>query len=125
MTDSRYIFLLYDEDWDSEAAMAEETPDEVAAEFADHDAFGEYVASLGAQILGGEALHSLARGGSVRRGPAGRRSEEAVWTEGAAMEATEAIGGYYVVRCGAEQARSIALAAPAARCEWREIFPTE
>ncbi|WP_040168177.1 YciI family protein [Microbacterium gorillae] len=124
MTDSQYLFLLYGGDWDSDAAAAGEDAEDLADEMAVHGEFAAYVAGLGAEILGGEALHSLAHGGSVRRGPEGRRSEDAVWTEGAAMEATEVIGGFYIVRCDAEQARLIALAAPTSRCEWREIFPT-
>lgn len=126
MTDT-YVYLIREKDWDSDSfdPTAGEMPPEVVEGFAEHQAFAEAVASLGARIKDGQALTSAQHGGLVAPGGAGRKVEDAVYTDSPYADSSELITGYYVVEVDSEeQARHIAALVPTGHAvEWRKVLP--
>ena len=122
-----YVYIIREQDWDSDQFLGRPREDAASADnkFPEHAAVAEAVAKLGATITGGQALQNLKYGGSVVPGPAGRRAEDAVWTDASYTDTNEVITGFYLVEVADEdQARQIAALVPTGnRIEWRKVFP--
>ena len=126
MTDT-YVYLIREKDWDSDRYLPGSAPPEDAEmTFADHKAFQEAVAALGARIVGGCALQSAHHGGTVTPGADERRSEDAVYTDSPYADSSDLITGFYAVEVDDEEtARTIAPMVPTGgTVEWRKVFPT-
>ncbi|MEW1952416.1 YciI family protein [Terrabacter sp. NPDC080008] len=136
-----YAYLIHEADWDSDAFLEGRTSGagpagkdpaapgrapEDGGSFPEHRAFQKAVAELGARIVGGAALQHTKHGGTVTRGDAGRRVEDAVWTDGPFPDSSEVITGFYLVETDDEDtARRIAALVPTTgHTEWRKVFPT-
>ncbi len=94
-----YVFIIREQDWDSDQFLDRPRTDPGSAEnkFPEHAAFAVAVEKLGATITGGAALQNLKYGGSVTPGEKGREVEDAVWTDAAYADTSEVITGFYMV----------------------------
>lgn len=120
-----YLYFVLG-DWDSDAYLpGGERADLLDGDFSDHAEFAAVAASLGGTVVGGEALQNARYGGRVTPGPADRRAEDAVYTDGADPLATEVISGYYLVEAADDEAaRRIAAHVPSGGdVIWRRVFP--
>src|SRR4051812_12795862 len=100
---AQYLVLIY-EDETQYAAAAPEGWGEIMEE---HKAFAAQVESLGAKILGGEALQPTGTATSLRSG--GRDV-----TDGPFVETKEVLGGFYLVEAAdLDQALAIGKLCPA------------
>jgi hypothetical protein len=128
MTDT-YVYLIREEDWDSDRALPEAnpSPELVGEMFGPHQAFQQAVADLGARIVGGDALQDASKyGGVVTPGAEGRQLQDAVYTDSPYADSSELITGFYAVEVDDEDtARRIAALVPTGgTIEWRKVFPT-
>ena len=128
MTDT-YIFLIRENDWDSDRFLpGGETADQeaLAATFGEHGAFQAAVAELGARIVGGEALQHAKYGGIVTPGEGDAKVADAVYTDSPYADSSELITGFYAVEVEDEAtARKVAAMVPTGgTVEWRKVFPT-
>ncbi|MCW2868175.1 MAG: hypothetical protein JWR20_2363 [Marmoricola sp.] len=125
MTDT-YVYLIREQDWDSDAVLAGEQSTEQDDVFAQHGAFAEAVARLGARIVQGAALQTARHGGVVTPGEGDRAVEDAVWTDSPYADSSELITGFYLVEAADEEtARHVAALVPTgSTVEWRKVFPT-
>ncbi len=104
----KYLFLIIEGEWDSDAVTAEQHERAMK----EHGAFAAAVAAAGAKILGGEALRGEKTAFSV---VPPRDGKPAVYTNGPLTEATEVLSGYYVIEADSEQvARELAPLCPTA-----------
>ena len=127
MTDT-YIFLIRENDWDSDRYLPGAEPAEgtdAEATFAEHKAFQQAVAELGARIVGGDALQSAKYGGIATPGEGDRKVEDAVYTDSPYADSSELITGFYAVEVEDEAtARKVAAMVPTGgTIEWRKVFP--
>jgi hypothetical protein len=126
MTDT-YIFLIRENDWDSDKYLpgAEPAADDAAMTFSEHKHFQAAVAGLGARIVGASALQSAKYGGVATPGEGDRKVEDAVYTDSPYADSSELITGYYAVEVEDEaMARTVAAMVPTSgTIEWRKIFP--
>jgi hypothetical protein len=83
----QYALLIYTD----ETSWQTRTPDEIGAEMAGYQAFGQEHES---KIAGGDALHPTATATSVRV-----RDGERLLTDGPFAETREQLGGYYLLEC--------------------------
>ncbi|MGK2885041.1 MAG: YciI family protein [Rhodococcus sp. (in: high G+C Gram-positive bacteria)] len=83
---SKYLILIFEH----EASYDEAGPEIMEEVMQEHDAFTKNVPTLGAVVVGGEALHPTTTATSIRGGG----SEV---TDGPFVETKEALGGYYVI----------------------------
>jgi hypothetical protein len=128
MTDT-YIYLIRENDWDSDKYLPGAEPAEAAdAEmtFAEHKAFQVAVTDLGARVVGGSALQSAKYGGIATPGEGEKKVEDAVYTDSPYADSSELITGFYAVEVEDEAtARKVAAMVPTGgTIEWRKIFPT-
>ena len=128
MTDT-YIFLIRENDWDSDKYLPGAEPsDEVASDatFGEHKAFQDAVTELGARVVGGEALQSAKYGGVVTPGQGDAKIDDAVYTDSPYADSSELITGFYAVEVEDEAtARKVAAMVPTGgTIEWRKVFPT-
>lgn len=123
MTDT-YIFLIRENDWDSDRVLRGEDPGAEMA-FAEHKDFQLAVAALGARIVSGSALQSARHGGVVTPGEGDKRVENAVYTDSPYADSSELITGFYAVEVEDEEtARTVAAMVPTGGAiEWRKVFP--
>lgn len=84
----QYAVLLYDD----ETKFADMTPEEGEALLRAHMAFGARVEELGGKVVDGQPLQGTATAKTARPGPDGLAV-----TDGPFAEATEQLGGYYVI----------------------------
>lgn len=124
-----YCYLIREKDWDSDvlAQGPEAMTDEMAAAMAEHGAFAEAVAAMGARLVGGSALHNAKHGGVVTPGAGDRKAEDAVFSDSPYADSSELITGFYLVEVDDEaQARSIAALVPTGNViEWRKVVPMD
>jgi hypothetical protein len=100
---TQYLVLIYGD----EAQYARGNPDEWTQLTASHTAFGEANSS---NLVGGNALESVATATSIRRDPSG----EVTVTDGPFAETKEALGGYYLIEAAdLDEAIAIAKQVPA------------
>jgi hypothetical protein len=100
---TQYLVLIYGD----EAGYAKGTPDDWTNLTAAHNTFGE---AHGKEILGGNALESVATATSIRHGASG----EVTVTDGPFAETKEALGGYYLIEAAdLDEAIAIAKQVPA------------
>ena len=80
-----YVFIIREEDWDSDQYLGMSPSDADSAEsmFPAHAAFAVAVEKLGAKITGGNALQNRKHGGSVTPGQGDRAVQDAVYTDAA------------------------------------------
>ena len=128
MTDT-YIFLIRENDWDSDRFLPGAEPadqESMAMTFGEHQAFQAAVAELGARIVGGEALQNAKHGGIVTPGKGEAKVADAVYTDSPYTDSSELITGYYAVEVEDEAtARKVAAMVPTGgTIEWRKVFPT-
>ena len=83
---TKYVVLIYGDERQWEA----QTPDEVSANDAGHQAFS---AAAGPRIVGGEELEASSTATTLRRGPDGGVTV----TDGPFLETKEVIGGFYLL----------------------------
>lgn len=127
MTDT-YLFLIHEPDWDSDAYLGTGggvpggAPE---ANFPEHKAFQEAVATLGARIVGAAALQNARHGGRVTPGAGDRAVADAVYSDGPYPDTSEVVSGFYMVEAEDEDlARRIAALVPTGgHIEWRKVFP--
>jgi hypothetical protein len=81
---SQYMILIYED----EASYATAAPEVLGEVMEAHDRFTAQVESLGAKLLGGEALQDTSTATSVRGSDV---------TDGPFVETKEVLGGYYLV----------------------------
>jgi len=127
MTDT-YAFLIRESDWDSDRFLPGAQPPASEADqavMAQHGAFQEAVAAMGARLVGGSALQDAKYGGVVTPGPAGREVEDAVYTDSPYADSSELITGFYLAEVASEDvARRIAAMVPTNNLvEWRKVLP--
>lgn len=125
MTDT-YVYLIREKDWDSDSYLpGSPPPADAEATFADHQAFQQAVAALGARIVSGSALQSARHGGTVTPGADERRTEDAVYTDSPYADSSDLITGFYAIEVDDEEtARRIAPMVPTGgTIEWRKVFP--
>lgn len=123
MTDT-WIFLIRENDWDSDAYLPENLKDGARDGFdedmAAHQRFAEAVAALGVKITGSNALQNARYGGWVAPGKDGA---EPVYTDAPFTDTNEVITGYYEVECDEATARKIAAMVPSTNVvEWRKVM---
>jgi hypothetical protein len=129
MTDT-YIFLIRENDWDSDRFLPGAEPAdeaELGMTFGEHKAFQEAVAALGARIVGASALQSAKYGGIATPGEGDRKVEDAVYTDSPYADSSELITGYYALEVEDEaMARTVAAMVPTGgTIEWRKVFPMQ
>ncbi len=109
----QYALLIYTPEPDGE-----QTPEAIAAEMAEYDAFTDHVRARGA-MKGGEALDSTATATTVRV-----VDGRTITTDGPFAETKETLGGFYLVEA-ADLDEAIAYAAmiPGARKGCIEVRP--
>ena len=81
---SQYMILIYED----EASYATATPQVMGEIMEAHNQFAAGVESLGAKLLGGEALQNTSTATTVRGSDV---------TDGPFVETKEALGGYYLI----------------------------
>ena len=81
---SQYMILIYED----EASYATATPQVMGEIMEAHNQFAGGVESLGAKLLGGEALQNTSTATTVRGSDV---------TDGPFVETKEALGGYYLI----------------------------
>ncbi|WP_036967752.1 YciI family protein [Promicromonospora kroppenstedtii] len=122
MTDT-WVFLIRENDWDSDAYLPENAQgrDRRADEdMAAHGRFQEAVADLGAKISGAAALQNAKYGGWVA---VGKDGAEPVYTDAPFTDTNEVITGFYQVDCDEATARKIAALVPSGHVvEWRKVL---
>ena len=125
MTDT-YVYLIREQDWDSDAFLAGAQRTGEDDTFAQHGAFAEAAARLGARIVQGAALQNARHGGVVTPGDGERAVEDAVWTDSPYADSSELITGFYEIEVADEEmARHVAALVPTgSTVEWRKVFPT-
>jgi hypothetical protein len=84
MAMSQYVILIYED----EASYATASPEVMGEIMAAHDRFSAGVESLGAKLVGGEALHNTGTATSIRGSDV---------TDGPFVETKEVLGGYYLI----------------------------
>jgi hypothetical protein len=124
-----YIFLIRENDWDSDSALPGAEPadaSDAAMTFEEHQAFQTAVTDLGARLVGGSALQNAKYGGVASPGAGDRKVEDAVYTDSPYADSSELITGFYAVEVDDEAtARTIAAMVPTnGTIEWRKVFPT-
>ncbi|MEV0889884.1 hypothetical protein [Promicromonospora sp. NPDC050262] len=121
MTDT-WVFLIRENDWDSDAYLPENMGGRDLSEDEDmaaHQRFGDAVAALGAKITGSNALQNAKYGGWVAAGAGGG---EPVYTDAPFTDTNEVITGYYEIECDEATARKIAGLVPSSNTvEWRKV----
>jgi hypothetical protein len=127
MTDT-YIYLIRENDWQSDAHLPGAEPTggaDHAATFGAHQSFQAAVAELGARIVNGDALQSAKYGGVVTPGEGDRKVDDAVYTDSPYADSSELITGFYAVEVEDEAtARRVAALVPTGgTIEWRKVFP--
>jgi hypothetical protein len=85
----KFLAIIYND----ESMYATATPEQIAATFAAHGAFGEASRAAGA-FLGGEGLEPSSAATTVRV-----RDGERLLTDGPYAETKEQLGGYYLLEC--------------------------
>ena len=122
-----YVFLIREADWDSDAMLSGDMTPELTETMAEHGAFTQAVAELGATLTGGEALQNAKYGGVVTPGRGQRKVEDAVYTDSPYTDSSELITGFYLVQCADEdQARKVAALVPTGNTvEWRKVVPMD
>lgn len=122
-----YVFLIREADWDSDAMLSGDMTPELTKTMAEHGAFAQAVAELGATLTGGEALQNAKYGGVVTPGRGERKVEDAVYTDSPYTDSSELITGFYLVQCADEdQARKVAALVPTGNTvEWRKVVPMD
>ncbi len=122
-----YVFLIREADWDSDAMLSGDMTPELTETMAEHGAFTQAVAELGATLTGGEALQNAKYGGVVTPGRGERKVEDAVYTDSPYTDSSELITGFYLVQCADEdQARKVAALVPTGNTvEWRKVVPMD
>jgi hypothetical protein len=126
MTDT-YMFLIRENDWDSDRYLPGGEPaGDAEMTFSAHKAFQMAVADLGARIVSAAALQSAKYGGIATPGDGDRKVEDAVYTDSPYADSSELITGYYALECEDEaMARKVAALVPTGgTIEWRKVFPT-
>ena len=123
MTDT-WIFLIRENDWDSDAYLPENLQGQNRQDFSEdmaaHQRFSEAVAELGVKLTGGDALQNAKYGGWVAPGKDGA---EPVYTDAPFTDTNEVITGYYAVECDEAMARKIAALVPSGNAvEWRKVM---
>ncbi|MFI9486538.1 YciI family protein [Promicromonospora sp. NPDC052451] len=122
MTDT-WIFLIRENDWDSDAFLPENLQGADRRddpEMAAHQRFAEAVAELGVKITGSDALQNARYGGWVVPGKDGA---EPVYTDAPFTDTNEVITGFYEVECDEATARKIAALVPSGNVvEWRKVM---
>jgi len=123
MTDT-WIFLIRENDWDSDAYLPEnlqdQTRQDLSEDMATHERFQQAVADLGVKITGSNALQNARYGGWVTRRTEGG---DPVYTDAPFPDTNEVITGYYVVECDEATARKIAALVPSGNVvEWRKVM---
>ncbi len=109
----RYLLLIYQD----EAAHAQWSQEELAAEYEGYNAFGTETANRG--IESGAALLPTNTATTVRV-----RSGRTLTTDGPFAETKEQLGGYYLLNCkDLDEAIEIAVKIPAATSGSIEIRP--
>ena len=86
----RYLLLIYQ----NEAVHAQYSQEELNAEYANYNAFGEEAQKKGVLANGGEALMPTNTATTVRV-----RDGKTLTTDGPFAETKEQLGGFYVVNC--------------------------
>lgn len=98
---AQYLILIYE----TEAAYMNATPEALKESAAAHDRFAGQVPTLGAKVLGGNALQPTPTATSVR---------DDIVTDGPFVETKEALGGYYLIEAAdLDQALAVAKLCPA------------
>jgi hypothetical protein len=101
-----------------ESAAAAWSPEELATQHGEYDAFGEEMGRRGV-LRGGERLHPTSDATTVRV-----RDGAIVTSDGPFAETKEQIGGYYLVECDdLDQAIEVAAKIPGARHGSIEVRP--
>ncbi|WP_369373826.1 YciI family protein [Promicromonospora sp. Populi] len=122
MTDT-WVFLIRENDWNSDAYLPENVKngrDGSDEDMAAHGRFQEAVAALGVKITGAAALQNAKYGGSVAVGADGA---EPVYTDAPYTDTNEVITGFYQVDCDEAMARKIAALVPSGNVvEWRKVL---
>lgn len=122
MTDS-WVFLIRENDWDSDAYLPEnlkgrdpsEDPDMAA-----HGRFMQAVEELGVKMVAAAALQNARYGGWVAPGKDGA---EPVYTDAPFTDTNEVITGFYQFECDEATARKIAALVPTGNViEWRKVM---
>lgn len=122
MTDS-WVFLIRENDWDSDAYLPEnmkgrdpsEDPDMAA-----HGRFMQAVEELGVKMVSAAALQNARYGGWVAPGKDGA---EPVYTDAPFTDTNEVITGFYQFECDEATARKIAALVPTGNViEWRKVM---
>ena len=124
-----YIYLIRENDWDSDKYLPGSEPvdeAELGMTFGAHKAFQQAVTELGARIVAGDALQSAKYGGIATPGEGDRKVEDAVYTDSPYADSSELITGFYAVEVDDEAtARTLAAMVPTGgTIEWRKVFPT-
>ena len=122
-----YVFLIREADWDSDAMLSGNMTPDLTATMAEHGAFTQAVAELGATLTGGEALQNAKHGGVVTPVRGERKVDDAVYTDSPYADSSELITGFYLVQCADEdQARRVAALVPTGNTvEWRKVLPRD
>ncbi|MEA2294153.1 MAG: hypothetical protein QOE86_1792 [Solirubrobacteraceae bacterium] len=108
----QYALLIYTD----ETSWQTRTPDEIGAEMAGYQAFGQEHES---KIAGGDALHPTATATSVRV-----RDGERLLTDGPFAETREQLGGFYLVNADSlDDAIEMAAKIPGASTGVVEVRP--
>jgi hypothetical protein len=111
----RYLLLIYQ----NETAHAQYSQEELGAEYAAYNAFGEEARKRGVLNDGGEALMPTNTATTVRV-----RDGKTLTTDGPFAETKEQLGGFYVVNCkDLDEATEFAAKIPAVKDGSIEIRP--
>jgi hypothetical protein len=110
----QYLMLIYNVEGD----YADRTPEDLAAMFAAHGAFGQAAAEAGV-MLGGAGLQPTTAATTLRV-----RDGERLLTDGPFAETKEQLGGYYLLDCkDLDEALSWAARIPEAQRGSVEVRP--
>lgn len=122
MTDS-WVFLIRENDWDSDAYLPENLKGRDPSEDPDMAAHGRFmkaVEELGVKMVGAAALQNAKYGGWVAPGKDGA---EPVYTDAPFTDTNEVITGFYQFECDEATARKIAALVPTGNViEWRKVM---
>jgi hypothetical protein len=98
---AQYLILIYE----SEAAYATATPEDLQNVMEAHGRFAKQVGELGGELLGGNALQPTSTATTIR---------DDVVTDGPFVETKEVLGGYYLIEAeDLDQALAIGKLCPA------------
>jgi hypothetical protein len=110
----KFLALIYQ----AESLYTEASPEDAAAIFAAHGAFGEAAGKAGV-FAGGEGLQPIATSTTIRV-----RDDERMLTDGPYAETKEQLGGYYLLDCkDLDEALDWAARIPEARTGAVEVRP--